>query len=80
VFLGAILTVVALYYYLVVARRMYIEEPVRTEPVPVPFLLGAAIVICIVGVVGMGAYPGPWVTATQRAAASVFTSSSPGTR
>ena len=26
-FLGAVMTVVALYYYLVVARRMYIEEP-----------------------------------------------------
>ena len=36
VFLGAVLTVVALYYYLLVARRMYIEAPVRTEPVPVP--------------------------------------------
>ena len=27
VFLGAVLTVVALYYYLLVARRMYIEAP-----------------------------------------------------
>jgi len=25
-----------------------------------------------VGVVGIGAWPAPWVTATQRAAASVF--------
>jgi NADH-quinone oxidoreductase subunit N len=75
VFLGAVLTVVALYYYLIVAQRMYIEAPVRPEPVPVPFLLGVAIVICIVGVVGIGAYPGPWVDATQRAAASVFASS-----
>jgi len=80
VLLGAILTVVALYYYLLVARRMYIEAPVRPEPVPVPFLLGAAIVICIVGVVGMGIYPGPWVNATQRAAASVFAAQSPSSR
>ena len=80
VFLGAILTVVALYYYLIVARRMYIEAPLRPEPVPVPFLLGAAIVICLAGVVGIGAYPGPWVTATQRAAASVFATQSPSTR
>ena len=36
VFLGAVLTVVALYYYLLVARRMYIEAPVRTGRVPVP--------------------------------------------
>ena len=74
VFLGAVLTVVALYYYLLVARRMYIEAPVRTGRIQVPGLLGLAILICLLGVVGMGAWPGPWVTATRRAAASVFAS------
>ncbi len=72
VFLGAVLTVVALYYYLLVARRMYIEAPVRTGRIHVSPLLGLAILICIVGVVGIGAWPAPWVNATQRAAASVF--------
>jgi NADH-quinone oxidoreductase subunit N len=80
VFLGAVLTVVALYYYLLVARRMYIEAPVRTDRVQVPALLGLAIVICLLGVVGMGAWPGPWVTATQRAAASVFAAPSQSAR
>ena len=59
VFLGAVLTVVALYYYLLVARRMYIEAPTRREPVPMPGLLGAAIAVCAIGVVGMGVYPAP---------------------
>ena len=72
VFLGAVLTVVALYYYLLIARRMYIEEPVQTGRIKVAPLLALAILICIVGVVGIGAWPAPWVTATQRAAASVF--------
>ena len=72
VFLGAVLTVVALYYYLLVARRMYIEAPDRREPVPVPGLLGAAIVVCVVGVVGMGIYPAPWVEATMRVAATLI--------
>ncbi|HEY3159713.1 MAG TPA: NADH-quinone oxidoreductase subunit N [Vicinamibacterales bacterium] len=80
VFLGAVLTVVALYYYLLVARRMYIEAPVRTGPVQVPALLGLAILICIIGVVGMGAWPAPWVDATQRAAASVFAAPAASTR
>jgi NADH-quinone oxidoreductase subunit N len=80
VFLGAVLTVVALYYYLLVARRMYIEAPVRTDRIQVPALLGLAIVICLLGVVGMGAWPGPWVTATQRAAASVFAAPAASTR
>jgi hypothetical protein len=51
---------------------MYIEAPTRKEPVPVPGLLGAGIVVCVLGVVGIGAYPGPWVAAAQRIAASLF--------
>jgi len=72
VFLGAVLTVVALYYYLLVARRMYIEAPVRREPVPMPRLLGAAIGVCAIGVVGIGVYPGPWVTMAERVASTLF--------
>jgi len=72
VFLGAVLTVVALYYYLLVARRMYIEAPSRQGPVPVPGLLAVAILACVVGVVGMGVYPGPWVTLAMRVASTLF--------
>jgi NADH-quinone oxidoreductase subunit N len=72
VFLGAVLTVVALYYYLLVARRMYIEAPERAGPVPIPALLGVAIGVCALGVVGMGLYPGPWVELTMRVAGTLF--------
>ena len=72
VFLGAILTVVALYYYLLVARRMYIEAPERREPVAVPGALGLAIAGCVLGVVGMGLYPGPWVDMAMRVASTLF--------
>jgi NADH-quinone oxidoreductase subunit N len=72
VFLGAVLTVVALYYYLLVARRMYIEAPVRPDRVPVPGLLAAAIAACAVGVVGIGVYPGPWVDLVRRVASALF--------
>jgi NADH-quinone oxidoreductase subunit N len=73
VFLGAVLTVVALYYYLLVARRMYIEPPTRREPVPIPGLLGTAIAVCAIGVVGIGVYPAPWLAVAQRIAATLFT-------
>ena len=72
VFLGAVLTVVALYYYLLVARRMYIEAPERNHPVPVPALLGVAIFACVAGVVGMGVYPAPWVSLATRIASTLF--------
>ncbi len=72
VFLGAVLTVVALYYYLLVARRMYIEPSDRQEPVTVPPLLGVAIVICLIGVIGIGVYPAPWVDMALRVASTLF--------
>jgi NADH-quinone oxidoreductase subunit N len=72
VLLGAVLTVVALYYYLLVARRMYIEPPDRSEPVRVPGLLGTAIFVCALGVVGIGLYPGPWVATVLRVASTLF--------
>jgi len=66
-FLGAVLTVVALYYYLLVARRMYIDRPVRPEPLLVPPALKLAIFTCALGVVAIGVYPEPWVQAALRA-------------
>jgi NADH-quinone oxidoreductase subunit N len=72
VFLGALLTVVALYYYLLVARRMYIEAPHNTAPLPVSAPLRMAIFGCLAGVVGMGVYPAPWVTLAQRVASTLF--------
>jgi NADH-quinone oxidoreductase subunit N len=72
VFLGAVLTVVALYYYLLVARRMYIEPAEGRGPVAVPGLLGVAIVICLLGVIGIGVYPGPWVDLALRVASTLF--------
>ena len=72
VFLGALLTVVALYYYLLVARRMYIESPTKAAPIPIPGLLGIGIAVCLLGTVGIGLYPGPWVAETLRVAASLF--------
>jgi NADH-quinone oxidoreductase subunit N len=73
VFLGAVLTIVALYYYLLVAREMYIEKSDIETPVAVPGLLGAVIFVCILGVVGIGLYPGPWVESFQRVALALFT-------
>jgi NADH-quinone oxidoreductase subunit N len=72
VFVGAVLTVVALYYYLLVARRMYIEAPTHNGSVPVDLPLATAITVCLAGVIGIGVYPGPWVAAAQRIAQTLF--------
>jgi NADH-quinone oxidoreductase subunit N len=72
VLVGAILTVVALFYYLLVAKRMYIDAPERAQPVPVSPFLALSIFVCVAGVVGVGVYPKPLVMAALRAASGLF--------
>ncbi len=74
-FLGAVLTVVALYYYLVVARRMYIEASTNPAPIPVPVVLMVAIGGCVAGILLMGVYPEPWARAFMRVAMTLFSTS-----
>jgi NADH-quinone oxidoreductase subunit N len=70
--LGAVLTIVALYYYLVLASRMYIDAPEHPSRIPLPAPLFAAILFCALGVVAMGLYPEPWVAAALSAASGLF--------
>jgi NADH-quinone oxidoreductase subunit N len=72
VLLAAILTVVALFYYLLVAKQMYIDAPVRATPVPVPPALLLVLVVSAVAVVALGLYPGPLLDAALRAASPLF--------
>ena len=72
VLLGAILTVVALYYYLLVGKRMYIDAPPTSTPLPVPIPLALAILACAAGILVMGVYPKPWVMSALRVAATLF--------
>src|SRR5437773_3957545 len=72
VLVGAILTVVALFYYLLVARSMYIEAPTRTGRVPVAPALALSLVLCVLGVVALGVYPKAVVMAALRVASPLF--------
>ena len=72
VLLGAVLTVVALFYYLLVAKRMYIEPPAHTGRVPVAPTLAVSLALCALGVVVLGLYPKAVVMAALRVAAPLF--------
>lgn len=61
VLLGAVTSVVALYYYLMIAKRMFIDEPVEQTPFRFPRSLGTAIGICAVVTALIGLYPRPWL-------------------
>jgi NADH:ubiquinone oxidoreductase subunit 2 (subunit N) len=65
-------TIVALYYYLVLSSRMYIDKPDNPQPVVIAPALLVAILLCAVGVVVMGVYPEPWVRAVMDAANGLF--------
>lgn len=70
VLIGALASVVALYYYLMVARRMYIDEPVDPTPIAVSRPAALALALCTIAVVALG-YPKPWIAIAQ-AASHVF--------
>jgi NADH-quinone oxidoreductase subunit N len=72
VLLAAVLTVVALFYYLLVAKQMYIDAPARPTPVPVPGVLVLVLAVSAAAVVGLGLYPGPLLDAALRAAVPLF--------
>src|SRR5436305_1659215 len=72
VLLGAILTVVALFYYLLVAKRMYIEAPERPGRIHVAATLALSVALCALGVVSLGLYPKAVVMAALRLASPLF--------
>ena len=72
VLVGAVMTVVALFYYLLIAKSMYIDAPERRDPIPVAPLLSFCIFLCALGVVLTGLYPKPLVVAALRAAGPLF--------
>ena len=69
VLLGALLSVLALFYYLRVVQAMFMRPPPASSEAVVPdWGTNAAIAICLVFVVGMGLFPGPFVEASSNAA------------
>lgn len=73
VLFGALMAIVSLWYYLQIARAVYMgEASPEQRPLSVQPALAAAIGLCLVGVVVMGAWPSPFVESASAAAASFF--------
>jgi NADH-quinone oxidoreductase subunit N len=71
VIVGALISVVALYYYLMVALQVYIRDPEDDRRMPVARPMSLAIGICVVGTLAIGIYPRPWVDMGNVAAAAL---------
>ena len=69
VILGALLSVVALYYYMQIGRSIYISDIARDAPrVVIGRATAWAIGICVAGIIVMGVVPDAFLTPAQEAA------------
>lgn len=70
VLLGFLLSVVGLFYYMRVARAIYMDEPAAdAKPLPAMALsLKTGVVVACAGVIGMGIFPGPFIETALAAA------------
>lgn len=68
VIVALLTSVIALYYYITVVRRMYFPSDLSETPFPVSRSLVAALAISAVGVLYFGVFPGTFVDWVQRAA------------
>jgi len=69
---GVVLAVLALFYYLRVARAMYMEKPGDLPPIRPGLGLDLAVALCLAGVILVGLRPGPLVDLALRAARPFF--------
>ncbi len=71
VLVGALISVVSLYYYLMVALQVYIRDPEDDRRLPTAGPLQVAIGLCVLGVLAIGIYPAPWVRLGAQAATAL---------
>lgn len=64
---GLISIVISLYYYLVVIKKMYINEPTDPSPIGVPGPLKAVIYVGLAGTLIIGVWPMPFMEFTVAA-------------
>jgi proton-translocating NADH-quinone oxidoreductase chain N len=72
---GIINSAISLYYYARVVKYMYVdelEEGEKSEKLKLPTSMLAAIIICVVAVIGIGVYPEPFIELCKDAAAVFF--------
>jgi len=77
VVLGALASVIALYYYLMVVRQIYITDPEDGRRLSVARPIGLAITLCTIGILAIGIYPKPLISLGERASEAIVSSVKP---
>jgi NADH-quinone oxidoreductase subunit N len=64
---AVVMSIVSLFYYLVVVKRMYIEDGAGDRPVPVPPAARLSLALCSLAILFSGVYPSPILAWIRRA-------------
>ena len=71
--IGILNSIIALYYYLVVVKVVYLNRTEGDElPLAIPGSAKTALIICVVGILAVGILFAPWFNLAQKAVASIF--------
>jgi NADH-quinone oxidoreductase subunit N len=60
-FVAAANIVISVYYYLSIARKMYVDRPSVTSLIPVSTAMRFLLVLAVAGIVGIGIFQGPFL-------------------
>jgi len=66
--------VISLYYYLMVAKRIYVDSPHNSSPIAVPAGIKLLLVLAIFGIVIVGIFQGPFLDAAMTAVQGMYLS------
>jgi NADH-quinone oxidoreductase subunit N len=68
---GVVNSAVSLYYYARIIRQMYLVPAANDKPVVIPAAHALALAICVLGMLVLGPFAGPFIGAAQAAAATL---------
>lgn len=72
VVLGVLMSVVSIYYYLMILKRVYIEAPKETSLIKLFFWEKATLFVCVAGIIIFGVFPSLIFSHIQAIARSFF--------
>ncbi len=61
VFIGAVNVAISLYYYLMIVKRMYLDAPRTTSPIPVDLLTRTVLAVLVLGILAIGVFQQPFL-------------------
>ncbi|MDE2027559.1 MAG: NADH-quinone oxidoreductase subunit N [Candidatus Omnitrophica bacterium] len=63
--------VISFYYYLLIAKRVYVDAPLNDTPIAVPAGMQLLLVLAMAGIIIIGIFQGPFFAAASHAAAII---------